>query len=303
MRDIIQRTAVCLIGLAVLVGCQAPVVTIVHILPAAVPLEVEVTQLQVGALAVHGGPDEDEMSAFMAERLRQRLAEAGNPSGPPGPEVQGTFDVQIADKESDRPIRRWDLVSKQIQTETVPSLVRMVDVKGVFAVPGSGEQPVPLAGIEVRRSYDSRNDPAVWGDLGLDRPDDPSGVPAADEVIRELLGECVDEFFEMIRPLEVRVDVALRPVGGRDAKAGMVAVEQGDYAEALACFLAEARRREDDAALLFDVAVAAEASGQLQTAMEYYGAAAEAAAGRDELALEGAQRVERVIKRLGASRQ
>jgi len=211
MRNGLWLGAILCVGLAAAGGCKAPVITVTHVLPAAVPIAADVGRLEVGDFTVRGEPNE-EAAAFTARALRERLAElkgaslsqpsgettagadaaaAGDPdaSGPTA-RVSGEIRLTVTDTEVQRPIRRWDPDSREARTLIAPSLVRQVQVTVEFVVHRDATFS-PLATAEVRRSYDSRNDPAVWGPLGLGRPDDPAGVPETDEIVRNLLTECV----------------------------------------------------------------------------------------------------------------
>jgi len=106
----------------------------------------------------------------------------------------------------------------------------------------------------------------------------------------------------MIRPLEVRVEVPLRWTSGGDVAVGLDAAGQGAFAEAAEYFRAEALKREKNVNLLFDVAAAAEGAGDLKTALEYYRKVATLTKDKDALAVEGAERVQRVMRRLGNRR-
>jgi len=163
------------------------------------------------------------------------------------------------------------------------------------ARPGAKDR---LFTIETRRSYTSPEDPRVRGELGLDRPDDPARVPPADDILKELLAQCADEFFDMISPREVTADVPMRGTWNADGSAGLKAAEAGDFAAAVGHLEAAVAAEPKDVNLLFNLAAACEAAGNLEEALAHYKAVVERTQGQDAVAAEAAQRVERVLKRL-----
>lgn len=302
MRKNVRQIIVCCLAMAVVVGCRAPVLSITHVLPAAVPLDADVAALKVEPFTLREGRNED-LALFLAQVLQLRLAEYAERTGrdPVGPSatVGGEIHVVITNTETQRPIRLWDPAGRQATTQIAPSLVRQADVIVVFAIgrEGSGAEPVQ---VEVRRSYDSRNDPAVWGPLGLARPDDPAGVPEANDIVHMLLIECADALVAMIQPLEVHVELPLRWTRGPDASAGLTAARRGEYTQAVEHFQWAAADRGESVKVLFDLAAVAEAGGQLDMALENYRKVAELTENEDRLAVEGAERVERIMRRLPA---
>jgi len=277
-------------------GCAAPVARIVHNLPAPLELKGALGDLTVREFRLTDGSGQ-AVADFAAQTLRDRLAVIAGPASGDSPlPIDALIDVVVNDTDTQRMVGQYDTDAGQVDTVPVPSLVRQADVTTQFQVL---EPDGSVVVAEIRRTYDSRTDPATWGELGLNRSDDPAGVPAADVVVRQLLTEAVDSFVEMIRPLEVRVDVPMRWVGGSDAEKALVAAEKGDFVSALANFEAQQLRRPDDVNLLFDVAVAAEASGELRTALAAYQKVVELTDSQDLEAAAGADRLGRIMPRLG----
>ena len=288
-----------MIGLVV-TGCSAPVVTITHALPAALPVVEDGRAVNVGSFSAHGDATE-EQTAFAAEALGERLMELGIGQLVPGDgranvTIGGTVHVTVTNTEGERMVRVRSAQTGVLADQTVPSLVRTLGVACDFVAERGLDAP-PVT-IEVRRAYDSRNDPRVRGDLGLARNDDPATIPDADTVARELVADCVDSFVGMIRPHELTVTIPMRPVGGESAQAGLAAAGEGRFAEALDLLQAEAAGRPNDLDLRFNVAVAAEAAGQFDLAVENYRFVARQTDRQDELAVDGLDRAKKVRARI-----
>ena len=302
MQRNVRQIIVCCLAMAAGVGCRAPVLSITHVLPAAVPLDADVAALNVETFTLREGRNE-ELALFLAQVLQLRLAEYAERRGrdPLGlsATVGGEIHVVITNTEAQRPIRVWDPARGQATTQIAPSLVRQAEVIVVFAIGRGGPSREPVK-VEVRRSYDSRNDPAVWGPLGLARPDDPAGVPEADDIVHTLLIECADALVAMIQPLEIHVELPMRWTRGPGASAGLAAARRGEYIRAAEHFQWAAANRGESVKVLFDLAAVAEAGGQLSLALENYRKVAELTENEDRPAIEGAERVERIMRRLSA---
>jgi len=158
-----------------------------------------------------------------------------------------------------------------------------------------------LVTVEVRRSYDSPADPRVRGPLGLERPDDPQRVPPAEQVLRELLTECVEAFCRMVAPVELVARVPLRPAASRQGAAALDAARVGDFQAAIGRLQAAVEAAPNDANLRFNLAVVCEAGGEFEAALSHYQAVVKQAEGRDPLADEGARRLRRVLRMAGTA--
>ena len=286
---------------ALAAGCAAPVVTVRHKLPAAVVIPGHGAGMRVKGFSVKTGP-KGAYADFAAGLLKRRLAEsagAGNAANP-GVLVRGDIHVTLRDVKATRRVRGRDGKGGDLTSREVPTLIRTGKVRVNFVVTRApdGEE---LVTIETRRSYRSTADPRVRGELGLLRPDDPTHVPASETIVRELLVECIESFCAMIAPLEVVEQVPLRNTltGGE----GFRAVRVGDMDAASRHFGTAAAAAPSNVALLFNLAVTAEAAGKLQVAFENYSAVQKLTNGQDRLAATGAQRVGRVIHRLGKSKK
>ncbi|MHC4985455.1 MAG: tetratricopeptide repeat protein [Planctomycetota bacterium] len=291
----ITLTIAALLGAAI-TGCSAPVARIVHRLPAPLPLEGEVGDLTVGEFRLTDGSGQG-VADFAAQSLRDQLARIGAPtSAGPALRVDALIDVVVTDTDTQRMVGQYDADAGEVRPAPAASLVREAAVNVQFMVL---EPDGTVVVAEIRRSYDSRTDPATWGELGLNRSDDPEHVPGAEAIVQQLLTESVERFVEMIRPLDVRADVPMRWVGGPDAEKGLAAAEKGDFAAALAHFEAQALDRPDDVDLLFDVAVSAEAAGELDTALAGYEKVVELTDSKDPDAVAGVDRLQRIMPRLG----
>lgn len=286
---------------ALAAGCAAPVVTVRHKLPAAVVIPGHDARMRVKGFSVKTGP-KDAFADFAAGRLKQRLGESAGAGNAANPEalVRGDIHVTVRDAKATRRVRGRDGKTGDLTSHEVPTLIRTVKVRVDFVVTraSNGEE---LVTIETRRSYRSTADPRVRGELGLLRPDDPTHVPASETIVRELLAECIETFCAMIAPLEVVEQIPLRNAltGGE----GFQAVRAGDWEAASRHFETAVAAAPSDVALVFNLAVTAEAAGKLQVALENYRAVQKLTDGQDRPAATGARRVERVIHRLDKSKK
>jgi hypothetical protein len=263
-------------------------------LPAPVPLPAG-GEVRPGRFEVEG-PGADWIPAFLQAEVARRMDDLSGGGESDGPlEMGGVVTVRVSDDSGTRPARRRG-PEGELKLVELPYLVRTVDVRVVFAVaPKSGGQPVEL---ETHRSYASNRDPAVLGQYGLARGDDPAGVPPADEVTRELLVECVQTARGMLAPVEMPVTLAFRYAGGDPAQAGLAAVEKGEYAEAVEEFRSAVEEDPENPALQFNLAAACEADGRFAAAEEHYRAALAASGGEDEEARLSAERVAKLRRRM-----
>ncbi len=282
-----------------LAGCGAPAVTVSHTLPASVPLGADIGQLQAGNIAITGYDTAIGESA--TDILAKRIAQAKLPAGSQTARVDVKAVISVVDNEGQRQMRRVNPQTKQIEIVDLPSLVRIIDLKAEFAVvdPASGKA---LLAVDTHRSYTSTDDPRMWGELGLARPDDPDQVPPAETVLREMFADSVDEFCNMLAPVVVTETIQMRPTLNSDGQAGLKAAETGDFAAALSHLQTATSAEPKNVDLMFDKGVVAEAAGQLEEAIESYQAAFTLSNETDAQAQSGAERVRKVIARMGATR-
>jgi hypothetical protein len=282
-------------------GCGAPVVTVRHKLPAAVAIPGYDAGMRVKGFSVKSGP-KGAFADFATDLLKRRLAESAGAGSvaDPGALVQGDIHITLRDVKATRRVRGRDGNSGELIGRDVPTLIRTGQVKVDFVVTGaSGGKE--LVTIETRRSYRSTEDPRVRGELGLLRPDDPTHVPASETIVRELLTGCIESFCGMIAPLEVVEQIPLRSaLRGGD---GFSAARGGNMQAASRHFGAAVAGSPSHVALAFNLAVTAEAAGKLDLALESYLAVQKLTDGQDRPAAAGAQRVERIIRRLGKSKK
>ncbi|MBM4019999.1 MAG: tetratricopeptide repeat protein [Planctomycetes bacterium] len=280
-------------------GCAGPVVHIRHVISGGVPLRGEAAEVRAGKFTVRGWSGED-LQGLMRDLLEERYGRAVPlASGRPCEvadvlEVGGTIHVQAADTSGTRTVRRRDPAAGQAVAVSLPTLVRTVAVKAnfVLARPGTAEAPVT---VEVAREYRSSEDPAVRGDYGLERADDPARAPPTNLIVRRLLGECAAALSRALAPGVVEADVTLRPGGGPPGDAGRQAAARGDWAAARSNFQDAIARAPDDVNLLFNLAVTREAAGDLDAAHAAYAEVVKIS--QDAEARRGAVRTSRLIER------
>jgi len=288
------------VGLSILIscGCEQPVVTIRHSLPAPVPVSEGIERIEPGSVSVTGWSDEP-LDEFVVETFRRRAGDHWSEpreAPPSGRAAKVATDIRIrtADAHGTREVSSFNPKSRALERGELSTLIRRVDLAVLFAIEPEtpGESSVI---IETHRTYDSSADPRIRGELGLRRGDDPEFVPAVGDVIKELIVECVDEFWSMVTPLEVVREVALRPVGSSEARAGLEAARNADMAVALTHFQSAKAATPDDMNLTFNLGVTAEATGNLQVALDSYQQVAERTKGEDAEAVEAADRIKGVL--------
>lgn len=274
-------------------GCGGEV-TIDHQVPAAVPIPQSARPLGAGEVSIRDaeGTNTKDLSARAKKELAAALAEINDPNaGAPAGRVDAAFHVTITDKRGERTVRRGR-PDGEMRTVTLPTLVRTVDVRVELPVRAAdGEEIVTLS---VVRSYDSRRDPRVWGELALGRAADPNRVPSRETILRELLTDCVHRGADLLRRGRVSATVPLKYTFHSAGQRGLEAIKRGRYRKAAELFANALRESPGDAALIYNRAVACEADGRLRVALMGYRKAIQA--GSDEHALTGARRVETVIR-------
>ncbi|MEA3367377.1 MAG: hypothetical protein U9R68_04610 [Planctomycetota bacterium] len=284
---------------AVVAGCAAPVLSIRHSLPAAVPLPAGTEMVRVGEFTVTP-PDRKPAAAALAEALQKRLSRHWAIDGDAATRARAvhvTGEIAIATEESGgtRRVRRYDETAGAWRERQVPTLVRTASAHVTFRLgrPGAKET---LFAVEADRTYTSTADPRVRGELGLDRPDDPARVPPTDQVLAELLDGCAEDFVEMVAPQAVEAKVKTRASLNGMANRALKAIGEGNL-EAGMVLEALLEKHPDDVTLRFNLAAVLEAAGCLQEALIHYQAVLEQTDGKDAGAAVAAQRVERVLKR------
>jgi len=284
------------------IGCSGPVVTIAHTLPAAVGVTNWPGTFSTEAFSVEGmqgSPAGSLAAKLLAERMPDRWKNATQEPTAGELTVGGLVRVNAVDQTGKRGILKWESPGDEPRRMEVPSLARQVALEVHFVISKSGFA-TPLVTIETNRHYDSTADPRVRGELGLSRSDDPTAVPPTDEIVAELLDECVREFWQMVTPLEVREEITLRPFGGPEGPLAFKAVKRGDLSDALEQLSKAARRKPDRHNVIFDLAVVQEARGDLAGASASYHQAAKLSNPEDTQASDGARRVRLVMAQQAA---
>ena len=269
-----RRLAAAAILAAAAAGCDAPVVTIRHRLPADVPLAGR--SFLVEDFAAVGDADADD-GRRLARRVVEALSDGGYFSAAVAGQsagdardgrIGGTVEIVFREQRGRRDVRVWDGQAKQVTSRPVATLSRSCDAVATFLVRSpAGAAPVR---IETRASYHSAADARARGADGLGRGDAPERIGPRSEIVAGLLAVCAERFARMIQPGELTATARMRPTGDRDGAAGIAAVEAGDYAAAVGHFAAAVKRRPDNVDLLFDLAVAEEAAGSVEAARGRY---------------------------------
>jgi len=299
-------------------GCAPPVVKVSHSLPAALPVPAGMMGLRVGEITV-AGPDTSaeapaggeavaitpELARLMKDRLgkelymkgwiRPRIGETRPAGGKDECLIGGTIRAVIQEVRGKRTVMLLDPASKATKPLEVPTLIRTARVRVEFALSRAADgQGLGIA--EIVRTYDSAFDPAVRGELGLDRPDDPNHVPPVEMIVKDLLAQCAHAFKCLISPTYVYAEVQLRPVEGAAADEGFAIVRKGYHHLAMILFLESYGYDSLNPALNFNLAAVAEAAGQLDIAIDHYDQAVKLSGDKDAEAYEGARRCRRVLE-------
>lgn len=258
--------------LSILAGCEAPVVSVRHPLPPDVPIHerpIAVAEFR----APEGG--NQQYGRFYAAQLSDRLSLPGSREAhlATGAEadLHGLIECKATEHAGVRELRYWDPSSGTLRTEVVPTLRRDAEVRVVHLL--SSEPGAPEARVETSASYSSAADPRTRGDSGLLRGDRPEVIPSEEDIVKELLVACSDQFAMMVRPRDISVEVVLRPGGGAEGASGIAAMERQEFEVAVRHFRDGVRRSPGSANLLFNLAVAEEAAGHQAHSLKHYEAA------------------------------
>lgn len=332
-RRVSAAVAYCLAALSVCLAagsCAPPTVSLHTYLPAALPLP-WFTRLRVGEFTVvdAGAPpgggaatQADAPSAtvavpvtpalakfvnarldehlYMKERINPRLAET-QPAGAGGEYfINGTIRAAIRDTRGSRRVQLRAPSTQPAMSKELPTLVRRVRLQVEFAVTWAGKGEAPggrdLGTVEVVRAYDSALDPAVRGELGLERPDDPNRVPPVEAIVDDLLAQCARAFRCMISPTPIGALVRLRPAWGPEADKAFAAIREHSYGLVVEEFRKALAVDPNSPARIFNFAVAAEAGDEFDLAERHYQRAYGLSGEKDDEAYDGARRCRRVIE-------
>lgn len=284
-------------------GCENPQLTITHRLPGPAGLPTEYTAFQPGKCVLVGLEDTDLRNftrTTLANQLQElasrttQWAQSENRPVSHRATVDTVFTIDIQDDKRSRQIEQGNPIKRNLKTSEVASLIRQVNLHAEFHIhpQTTSNQKVTL---EVRRDYDSREDSRTRGPWGLQRPDDPKNVPAVNTIIRELIAGSIDAFYRMAAPLEIEASLQLKPVLNSPGQKGLKLTNAGKYAEAVTSFQAGLDRHPKNKNLQFNLAVAAEAAGQLNRALYAYQTLALSDPDKNSETHQAVKRVKRVI--------
>ncbi len=312
MLGVPMRTTYCLAVLgplftAAMLGCEAPRVIVQHTLPPALDVPAEALTVDPADFVVTSGQD-GTATAFVAKMLKRRLKtwtpfvlEGISQTEAQGAgRVEGKIHIEQTETKGSRWVRREEAKTGRLRREKIPTLVRTGMVRITFVV-RSAETGEQLVAADISRPYSSADDPRVRDKGGQGRPDDPERIPSADQIVNELLADCVGSFCQMIRPMELRVQVQFRPAAGQRAEEGLAAVSWGMYEKALVLFDEALRTDPANPAIMFNLAAVAELTGRDETALRFYQAVLKRAKGRDRPAKDAVIRLTNVLARRKSS--
>ncbi|MGA2266016.1 MAG: tetratricopeptide repeat protein [Phycisphaerae bacterium] len=248
---------------AMLAGCQASVVEIHHHAPADVPIPAAVS---VGTVEVTGA-ESDFARGYLGEQLSQKLAHGQATGGSPVAVIGARATIETGQQEGQRQVRLLRPGKPaRFETQTLPTLQRTAKVDCAFVLQCPGlARPVLLA---TSATYDSYEDPRVRAPDGLQRSDDPQAMYPPQQIVRELLDDCVKQLVAMTSPLESCETVRLRPTWA--AADGLSLVRKTRLAQAAQVLEQQTQKHPKDAALWFDLAVVEELLGRYDQAETHY---------------------------------
>jgi len=181
--------------------------------------------------------------------------------------VYGSATVNLRDEHAVR--STFDPMSRSMKQ--VPYTKRYVMTAVSFTI-DNVQTGTTLTTVATKREYDSENDTSGGKTKALTKMMGLGGgnLPAADQLVSDLIDQCVEEFVARISPHEIRVVERLRGGKSDAVKTGNKLTMAGDYAEAVEMYEAALREKPDDHEAAFDAGVACEAAGKLDKAEEYY---------------------------------
>ena len=258
------RVVVVALGMtAMLAGCQASVVEIIHHAPADVPIPPAVS---VGTMEVTGA-ESDFARGYLGEQISHKLAHGLATGGSPSAVIGARATIETGQMEGQRQVRLLRPGKPAcLEMQTLPTLRRTAKVDCAFVLQYPGlARPVLLA---TSAKYDSYEDPRVRAPDGLHRSDDPQALFLTKQIVRELLDDCVKQLVAMTSPLESCATVRLRPTLA--AADGLSLVRKTRNAQAAQVLEQQARKHPKDTALWFDLAAVEELLGRYDQAEKHY---------------------------------
>lgn len=294
------------------VGCSAGSPPTAHLKYVFAPdLPVPAGSRQVRLFPVKSEHQEFALGQLVRDVLQQELEAAGyevilpepattQPATAGAPVAEAAGDIGIdchvhfeqGQTQGSRTIRIMDNSSlTQVQAPTLVRRARMLLEIRLVELPSRKE----LARAQANNQYNSLSDPRVQGPGGLGRNDDPQHVPPADQVLRELAQWCVRNVMGMMKPVLFEEGVQFKPMAGSAGQEALAAAGRGEYALAADLLKAARQSSPTQPELLFNLALAYEAAGELEKARLAYCQAIAATDRKDLQAVQGLRRVERAI--------
>jgi hypothetical protein len=275
-----------------------------HRLAGGIPLPAGVAMVRAGEVTVARGPG-DGFAAHLRQALDRRLPHVPLATHGLGvrslerilPQdvlrVGGQIFIDANDVRGRRRIRIRPAGADRLEQRDISTFVRRVRVRVDFVL--SRHDGTRVAAAEAARAYSSAADPNVRGRLGLLRGDDPNLVPPVGAIVRELLDGCAADFCAMLAAVDMTAEVELRPAGGPHGRAGLRCAQQQRFPDAMRQFEAALANEPNSVDLHFNLAVAAEAAGELNAARAHSAFVRDRTTPADPAAVEGLRRVERVL--------
>jgi tetratricopeptide (TPR) repeat protein len=181
--------------------------------------------------------------------------------------IYGTVNVVTRDDEVER--TTFDPLARGMKTKT--STRRYVLAEVNFTLVDVGTSQV-LATVPTKHEFDSEKSGSGGGAATMMKMVGAGGsdLPAADQVVSQLIDQCVADFVATISPHQVVETVEL--LGGKSdaVKTGNTLAAAGDYAEALEAYEIAISQNPQDHEAIFNAGVAHEALGQLDQAHDCY---------------------------------
>jgi curli biogenesis system outer membrane secretion channel CsgG len=128
-----------------------------------------------------------------------------------------------------------------------------------------------LTTVTVTREYDSEKQNLSTGEkltkafgVGADK------LAPVDQVLEDLVDQCVQEFVSKVSPHRIVVREKLMTGKSQSVETGNKLAAAGEYAEALGCYLQAVETKPGDDGAMFDAGLMYEAMGKLDKALEFY---------------------------------
>jgi len=284
-------------------GCQNPHLTITHWLPGPAYLPIKYTDFLPGKCVLVGLKDTDLQDyartklVEQVQELRKRYAEWGQSKHRPAGQqatVEVVFTIEVEDEKQSRMVKQGNPMNQEGKISEVASLFRQINLHAEFHVQPQIKSNETVT-LEVRREYSSRDDVRTRGPWGLQRPDDPKNVPAIKTIVRELLAGSINAFYRMVAPIKIEARMQLKPTLNRRGRNGLKQTFAGNCAAAVTSFQAGLNQHPKDKYLWYNLAVAAEAAGQLDRALDAYETLAQSDPDKNSEIHQAVKRVKRVI--------